>query len=58
MESEYEEMFLCKPCAEKIKSFKTCEDVRIKTSVRDKGLCEQCNRRRYGYFCDVKFKEI
>lgn len=58
MSNEYEELFLCKPCAEKIKNFNSCEDVRYVQSVKDKRTCDQCNRRRFGYICKVKFKEF
>lgn len=55
---EYEEMFLCKPCAEKMKDFKTVEEVKYVQSVTKKGTCEQCNCRRFGYICKVKFREL
>ncbi len=55
---EYEEMFLCKPCAEKIKDFQTIEDVKYVQSVKEKGTCEQCGCRRFGYLCKVKFAEL
>lgn len=57
-ETEYEELFLCKPCAEKIKDFKTCEDVIYVQSAKDKGTCEQCGKRRFGYICKVKYKDL
>lgn len=55
---EYDEMFLCKPCAEKMKDFKTVEEIKYVQTVKDKGTCEQCNCRRFGYICKVKFKEL
>ena len=55
---EYEEMFLCKPCAEKIKDFKTVEKVKYVQSVTNKGTCEQCGCRRFGYICKVKFRDL
>lgn len=58
MGNDYETLFLCKPCAEKIKDFKTCEDVKYVQAAKNKGTCEQCNRRRFGYICKVKFKEF
>lgn len=59
VDTEYEEHFLCKPCAEEMKTLKSVEDVQyVKPSSKKKGTCEQCNRRRFGYICKVKFKEF
>jgi hypothetical protein len=60
MSDGYEELFLCKPCAEEMKTdkYKTVEDVKYIQSVNKKGTCEQCRCRRFGYRCEVKFKEF
>lgn len=60
MNDEYEELFLCKPCAEEMKSgkYQTIDDVKYVQSAKKKGTCEQCRCRRFGYICKVKFKEI
>lgn len=58
MSSEYEELFLCKPCAEEMKDMETVEDIKYVKSATKKGTCELCNRRRFGYICKVKFKEF
>lgn len=50
-----EELFLCRPCAEKLKSFKTVEDLKIGRHRRDKHDCEHCGKRRFGYMCHVHF---
>ena len=57
MSNEKEELFLCKPCAEEMKDYKTVEDVECVRPARDKSTCELCGRRRFGYVCKVKFKE-
>lgn len=57
MPDGYEEPFLCKPCAEEMKDYKTVEDVEYIQSAKKKGTCEQCRCRRFGYICNVKFKE-
>ena len=56
MPDGYEELFLCKPCAEEMKKYKTVEEVKYIQSVTKKGTCEQCRCRRFGYRCNVKFK--
>lgn len=58
MPDGYEELFLCKPCAEEMKTdkYKTVEDVKYIQPVNKKGTCEQCRCRRFGYRCKVKFK--
>ena len=60
MPDGYEELFLCKPCAEEMKTdkYKTVEDVKYIQSVNKKGTCELCRCRRFGYICKVKFKEV
>ena len=55
--SDVETQFLCRPCAEAMKSFKTVASVQIGPHKRVKQLCEQCGRSRYGYLCDVTFKD-
>lgn len=57
---EHEELFLCKPCAEEMRSgkYKTVEEVDYVQSAKKKGTCEQCRCRRFGYICKVKFKEF
>lgn len=55
MPDGYEELFLCKPCAEEMKKLKTVEDVKYIQPVNKKGTCEQCRCRRFGYLCEVKF---
>ena len=55
--SEPKTLFLCRPCAEAMKSFKTVASVRIGPHKRVKQICEQCARSRYGYLCDVTFKD-
>lgn len=57
-DDEYEELFLCKPCAEEMKDMVTVEDIRYVKPATKKGACELCNRRRFGYICKVKFKEF
>ena len=58
MLDEYEELFLCKPCAEEMKNYKTVEKVKYVQSAKKKGTCELCRCRRFGYICKVKFKEV
>lgn len=55
---ERENLFLCRPCAEHMKELRTVSSVHIGRPARDKGTCEQCCRRRYGYHCEVVFREI
>lgn len=55
--SEPETLFLCRPCAEAMKSSKTVASVRLGPHKRVKQICEQCARSRYGYLCDVTFKD-
>lgn len=56
---EEEELFLCKPCAESMKEgYRTVKSVKYIKPGRSKGLCELCQRRRYGYYCKVKFREV
>lgn len=58
MTDEYEELFLCKPCAEEMKDMKTVESIKYVQSEKEKGTCELCRRRRFGYTCKVKFTEF
>lgn len=44
-------VFMCRPCAEQLKAEGKAT---IHTSVKDKGTCECCKRRRFGYNCTVK----
>ncbi|MEA5151981.1 MAG: hypothetical protein VB039_05205 [Oscillospiraceae bacterium] len=53
---EAEELFLCLPCAERLKDFQTVESIKVGRHRRDKDVCEQCGRRRFGYLCEVKFR--
>ena len=55
--TDSETLFLRRPCAEAMKSFKTVATVRIGPHKRVKQICEQCGRSRYGYLCDVTFKD-
>lgn len=57
MPEGYKKMFLCKPCAEKMKKLKTAEDVKYIQPAKEKGTCEQCRCRRFGYICGVKFTD-
>lgn len=52
---DIEELFLCRPCAEKMKTMRTCKKVVLGAPHGKKGDCEQCGRRRYGYDCKVVF---
>lgn len=58
MSDGYEKMFLCKPCAEEMKGYRTVADVKYIQSAKKKGTCELCGCRRFGYICNVKFKEV
>ncbi len=59
MDGNNEELFLCKPCAESMKKgFRTVEDVKYIKPGREKGTCELCQRRRFGYYCEVEFREV
>lgn len=40
------EVFMCRPCAEKLKAENKAI---IKSSVKDKGICDECNRSRFLY---------
>lgn len=55
---EHEKLFLCKPCAEEMKKMKTVENIKYVQSVKEKGTCELCRCRRFGYICKVVFKEF
>lgn len=57
-DNEYEELFLCKPCAEEMKTMETVEDVKYVQSATKKDTCGLCRCRRFGYICKVKFKEF
>lgn len=57
MPDEKEQLFLCKPCAEEMKDYRTVKSVEYIRPARDKGTCELCHRRRFGYVCEVEFKE-
>ena len=46
-----EKTFLCLPCAVALE--KECK-VRVGDSVREKGTCARCQRRRYGYMCTIE----
>ena len=43
------EVLMCRPCAEKLKAE---NKVIIKTSVKDKGICDECKRSRFLYKCE------
>lgn len=52
-------LFLCKPCAESMKNgFRTVRSIKYIKPGREKGTCELCQRRRFGYYCEVEFKEV
>lgn len=53
-----EVLFLCRPCAEKLKTMNCVKHIHIGESVKKKGDCEQCGRRRYGYKCTVEWKDL
>lgn len=57
MDEDKQILFLCKPCAEEMKDYKTVRNVRYDRPARDKGTCELCGRRRFGYICEVEFRE-
>ncbi|MBQ7861619.1 MAG: hypothetical protein IJ349_05400 [Clostridia bacterium] len=58
-ETEGDEPLLCKPCAESMKKgFRTVKDVNYIKPGREKGTCELCQRRRFGYYCEVEFMEV
>lgn len=44
------EVFMCRPCAEKLKEEGKCI---MHSSVKDKGDCYSCHRRRFGYTCEI-----
>lgn len=55
-----DELKLCKPCAERLKTLRTVAEV---TEIRKIGGgqkidCEQCGRRRYGYLYAVTFRPL
>lgn len=59
MDEDIDVLFLCKPCAESMKSgFRTVRNLKYIKPGREKGTCELCNCRRFGYYCEVKFKEV
>lgn len=43
------EVFMCRPCAEKLKA---AGKVIMHGSVKDKGICDECNRSKYLYRCE------
>lgn len=58
-ETEGDELFLCKPCAESMKNgFRTVRSIKYLKPGREKGTCELCQRRRFGYYCEVEFGEV
>ena len=57
MDEDKQILFLCKPCAEEMKGYKTVKSVKYDRPGRDKGTCELCGRRRFGYICEVEFRE-
>lgn len=59
MDEDNEQMFLCKPCAESMKQgFRTVKSVKYIRAGREKGTCELCKCRRFGYYCEVEFREV
>lgn len=50
-----ERLFLCRPCAERGKAglLLTIKTVELLRPAREKGSCDICARRRYGYWCAV-----
>ena len=55
---EPEKLFICLPCAERMKEMKSVISVKIGHHLKKKGECEQCCRRRYGYMCEVVFNDF
>lgn len=56
-EADVEKMFLCLPCAEKLKAMKSVKRIKVGAHQKSKGECEQCCRRRYGYECTVEWND-
>lgn len=56
-EKDIQTLFLCKPCAEEMKEYKTVKGLRYDRPARSKGTCALCGRRRFGYICEVNFRE-
>ena len=42
--------FMCRPCMEELKAQ---EKISNSKHIRDKRTCEICNRRKYGYVCEI-----
>lgn len=57
MPDGYEELFFCKPCAEEAKNYRTVKNIEYVRPARDKGTCELCGKRRFGYMCEMEFRE-
>ena len=58
MNENNERLFLCKPCAEKLKGFKSVKSVKYLAPHKEKGTCDQCGCRRYGYDCEVEWSDV
>lgn len=57
MPDEKETLFFCKPCAEEIKGYQTVASVEYIRPARDKGTCGLCGLRRFGYICEVEYRD-
>lgn len=44
------EVFMCRPYAEELKAAGRCV---MYLPVKEKGTCYNCNRRRFGYNCEI-----
>ena len=53
-----EKLFLCRPCAEALKNYKTVKRVKIGAHHKEKRTCDQCCCRRFGYDCEVEYKPV
>lgn len=52
-----DQLFLCRPCIEKMPQYQTVERIEAGKTGQGKGTCDLCGYRRYGYKCMVEFKE-
>lgn len=51
-----EKIFLCRPCAERLKDFKTVKSIKYGQGRSYKDNCEQCGCRRFGTISDIEFR--
>lgn len=58
--TDTEELFLCLPCAKDYEGgvYKTLKSIKIGGHVKQKGTCDHCCRRRYGYRCKVEYHDV